>query len=148
MKTLQFGIASIVDSNTGHGLPHPGGGIDYSAAENTAHHLPARSVTTLAQRIGARVTTAMRALRERREQHSGIQQLARLDDHMLEDIGFSRADISATQTSQLDLGQLAAQRREQESMDRLTLRKVETGSQIPVTDKAINAALYTPAKCA
>ena len=143
MKTLQFGIASIVDSNTGHGLPHTGGGIDYSAAANTAHHIPARSTTTLAQRIGARVTTAMRALRERREHQRGIRQLASLDDHMLEDIGFSRADISDTQMSQL-----AAQRREPESTDRLTLSKVETGNQIPITDKAINEALYTPAKCA
>jgi hypothetical protein len=43
---------------------------------------------------------------------------------------------------------LALCHRRSESMDRLTLRKVETGSQIPVTDKAINEALYTPAKCA
>jgi uncharacterized protein YjiS (DUF1127 family) len=148
MKALQFGIASIVDSNTGHGLVHTGGRIDYGTAENDAHRIRSKTVTTLAQRIGKRVVAVLQTLRERRAQQRDIQQLARLNDHLLDDIGFSRGDISAAQSGQINLEQLAAGRRESQDSKRLQLRQVQTESQILVTDIAINEALYTRANCA
>ncbi len=148
MKALQFGIASIVDSNTGHGLVHTGGRIDYGTAENDAHRIRSRTITTLAQRIGERVVAVLQTLRERRAHNRGIQQLAGLNDHLLEDIGFSRGDISAVQSGQINLEQLTVQRYESENRDRLKLRKIQTGRHNPVTDNAINEALYTRANCA
>jgi uncharacterized protein YjiS (DUF1127 family) len=148
MKALQFGIASIVDSNTGHGLVHTGGRIDYGTAANDAHRIRSRTVITLAQRIGERVVAVLQTLRERRAHNRGIQQLAGLDDRLLEDIGFSRGDISAVQSGQINLEQLAVQRHESENRGRPKLRKIQTGRHNPVTDIAINEAPYTRANCA
>jgi uncharacterized protein YjiS (DUF1127 family) len=148
MKLLQLGIASIVDSNTGHGLVHIGGRIDYAVAENNAHYIRSKTVTILVQRIGERIATALRSLREGRAHQRGILQLARLNDHLLDDIGLTRGDISAVQTGQIDLQQLAAERRESQHSKPLQLREVQTESHNPVTDYASNDALYTRANCA
>jgi uncharacterized protein YjiS (DUF1127 family) len=148
MNLLQIGIASIVDSNTGYGLPHTAGRIDYTAAETRAQQIRSRTLATLAQRIGEKIAQAMQALSENREHRRGLQQLADLDDHMLDDVGFSRGDISAAQAGQINLGQLAIRRRESQAGDRLQLQKLEITSQNPATDDAINEALYSGANCA
>jgi uncharacterized protein YjiS (DUF1127 family) len=148
MNLLQIGIASIVDSNTGYGLPHPAGRIDYTAAETRAQQIRSKTLTILAQRISDRIAQAMQALSGNREHRRGLQQLADLDDHMLDDVGFSRGDISAAQAGQIDLGQLAMRRRESPAGNRLQLQKLEITSQNPVTDSAINEALYTRENCA
>ena len=148
MKALQFGIASIVDSNTGYGLVHTGGRIDYATAENDAHRIRSRTITTLAQRIGESVVAVLQTLRERRAHNRGIQQLTGLNDHLLEDIGFGRGDISAVQSGQINLEQLAVQRHESENRGHLKLRKIQTSKHELIIDKAINEALYTRANCA
>ncbi|MDC1287475.1 DUF1127 domain-containing protein [Gammaproteobacteria bacterium] len=148
MKTLQFGIASIVDSNTGNGLPHTDGRIDYAVAEKNAQHIRSKTVTTLAQRIGKAITTAIRILREQREHKRNIQLLAGLNDHMLEDIGLSRGEVNAAQLGQIDLQQLMARQHEPSYGKRLQLRSVQTSNHNPVIDNASNEALYTGAKCA
>jgi len=148
MKTLQFGIASIVDSNTGNGLPHSGGHIDYAVAEQYAQHIRSKTVTTLAQRIGAKITTAIRILRELREHKRNIQQLVGLNDRMLEDIGLKRGDVNAAQLGQIDLQQLMARQHEPNHGKRLQLRSIKTSNHNPVIDNASNEALYTGAKCA
>jgi len=148
MKALQFGIAAIVDSNTGHGLPHTGGRIDFGAAEKNAQHIRSKSVTTLAQRIGEKITTAIRILRERRDHKREIQQLARLNDRMLADIGLRRGDVNAAQLGQIDLQQLHARQHEPNYGKRLQLRSIQTSNHKPVIDNASNEALYTGTKCA
>jgi uncharacterized protein YjiS (DUF1127 family) len=148
MKALQFGIASIVDSNTGHGLPRIVWRRDFGAAEKNAQHLRSKTVTTLEQRIGEKITTAIRILRERREHKRNIQQLARLNDRTLEDIGLSRGDIGAAQLGQIDLQQLVARRHEPNYGKRLQLRSVRTSNHTPVIDNAGNEALYSGTKCA
>jgi uncharacterized protein YjiS (DUF1127 family) len=148
MKLIQIGIASIVDSNTGFGLVHTAGRIDYAAAQARAHHIRSRTLATFAQRIKERIAQALQALSDNREHRRGLQQLAGLDDHMLDDIGFSRGDIGAAQAGHIDLGQLAIRRRESQAGDRLRLQNLEITSQNPATDNAINEALYSGANCA
>jgi uncharacterized protein YjiS (DUF1127 family) len=148
MKLVQFGIAAIVDSTTGYGLAHTSGRIDYTAAQARAHHIRSRTLTILAQRISEKIAQAIQTLSETREHRRGMQQLAGLDDHMLDDIGFSRGDISAAQAGQIDLGQLARRRRESQDNNSLQLQKLLITRQSPVTDNAINEALYSGANCA
>ena len=148
MKLIQLGIASIVDSNTGHGLLHAGGRIDYGSAENDAHYSRSRTVNTLVQRTGERIAIVLRTLHERREHKRGVQILARLSDHLLDDIGFSRGDISAAQTGQIDREQLAAGRRESQHSKRLQLSEVLTENHNSLSDKATNEAMYVRANCA
>ena len=44
MKLFQFAVASIVDANTGNGLLHSGGRIDYTAAEHHGRAIRAKTV--------------------------------------------------------------------------------------------------------
>ena len=77
MKLIQLGIASIVDTNTGNGFPHPAGGIDYAAAENHAHRIRSKSVITLLQRIGEKISSTLQAVQQHREYSRRIRRLAR-----------------------------------------------------------------------
>ena len=148
MKLIQLGIASIVDTNTGNGFPHSAGGIDYAAAENHAHRIRSRSVITLLQRIGEKINSTLQALYQRREHRRGIQRLTRLNDRMLEDIGFTRGDVIAAQQGQIDLPQLEARRNEGTSSPVVPLRNVAGIHSKADNRSAINEATYARAKCA
>jgi uncharacterized protein YjiS (DUF1127 family) len=148
MKLIQLGIASIVDANTGNGFPHSAGGIDYAAAENHAHRIRSRSVITLLQRIGEKISSTLQALYQRREQRHGIQQLTRLNDHILEDIGFTRGDVIAAQQGKIDMSQLEARRNENTSSAVVPLRNVAGIHSKADSRSAINEAIYASAKCA
>ncbi len=148
MKLIQLGIASIVDANTGNGFPHITGGIDYAAAENHAHRIRSRSVITLLQRIGEKINSTLQALDQRRAQRRGIQQLTRLNDHMLEDIGLTRGDVIAAQQGQIDLSQLEARRNKGTSSAVVPLRNVAGIHSNADNRSAINEAIYARAKCA
>ena len=148
MKLIQLGIASIVDTNTGNGFPHYAGGIDYAAAENHAHRIRSRSVITLLQRIGEKISSTLQALQQRHEQRRGIEQLTRLNDRTLEDIGLTRGDVSAVQLGQIDLSQLEARRNEGTSSAVVPLRNVAGIHGKADNRSAINEATYASAKCA
>jgi uncharacterized protein YjiS (DUF1127 family) len=148
MKLIQLGIASIVDTNTGNGFPHYAGGIDFAAVENHAHRIRSRSVITLLQRIGEKINSTLQALYQRREQRRGIQRLTRLNDRMLEDIGFTRGDVIAAQQGQIDLSQLKARRNEGTSSPAIPLRNVAGIHGKADNHSAINDATYASAKCA
>ena len=148
MKLIQLGIASIVDTNTGSVLPYTTGGIDYAAAENHAHRIRSRSIITLLQRIGEKISSTLQALYQRREQRRGIQRLTRLNDHILKDIGFTRGDVIAAQQGQIDLPQLEARRYKGSSRAVVPLRNVAGIRSKADNRSAINEAIYASAKCA
>jgi uncharacterized protein YjiS (DUF1127 family) len=148
MKLIQLGIASIVDANTGSVFPHTTGGIDYAAAENHAHRIRSRSVITLLQRIGEKISSTLQALYQRSEQRRGIQRLSQLNDRTLEDIGFTRGDVIAAQLGQIDLSQLEARRYEGTSSAVVPLRNVAGIHRKADNHSAINDAIYASAKCA
>lgn len=147
MKLIQLGIASIVDANTGNGFPHSAGGIDYAAAENHAHRIRSRSVITLLQRIGEKISSTLQAVQQHRESSRRIRGLARLNDHILEDIGFTRSDVTAAQLGQIDLPQLVARRNEGRSQP-VTIRNVAGIHSKTANRSAINESTYAMAKCA
>ena len=95
MKHLQFAIASIVDANTGFGLHHGGGKVDYEAEERAARTLRSRSVHAFFGAIGGIVRDAVAAHREKARQRRALEELSHLNDHFLEDIGLTRGDIAA-----------------------------------------------------
>ena len=148
MKLIQLGIASIVDTNTGNGLPFSTGSIDYAAAENHAHRIRSRSVITLLQLIRDKISSNLQALQQRREQRRGIERLTQLNDHMLEDIGLTRGDVSAAQLGQIDLSQLEARRNEYVSSPPVPLRNVAGIHSKADNRSAINEPTYARAKCA
>ena len=148
MKLIQLGIASIVDTNTGNGFPHSTGGIDYVAAENYAHKIRSRSVITLLQRVGEKINSTLQVLYQRHEHRREIQQLTRLNDRTLEDIGLTRGDVIAAQLGQIDLPQLQARRNEGTSSAVIPLRNVAGTHSKAENHSAINDAIYASAKCA
>ena len=148
MKLIQLGIASIVDANTGSVFPRTTGGIDYAAAENHAHRIRARSVSTFLQRIGEKINSKLQALYQNREQRRGIQRLAGLNDRLLDDIGVTRGDVIAAQREQIDLPQLEARRYEDSSSAIVAVRNVAGIHGKADNQAATNEAIYASAKCA
>ncbi len=148
MKSIQFAIASIVDANTGHGLPQNTSEIDYRAANHRAHVIRSRSFIHSLERIGKAVVDGLKAHNKRREQRRRIDSLSRLNDHMLDDIGLVRGDIIAAQSGQISLAQLEAQRTTDKGNAILHSQGTTGVALNPVTTSAANEALYAEAKCA
>ena len=148
MNLFQFAVASIVDANTGQGLSHRGGQIDYAAAERNGRSIRAKSVIAVLQRIRQGVSSTFAGLGEYRARQQGIQQLARLDNHSLEDIGFTRGDIIALQTGQIDLQQLEARRTSNLDTNRVRSRTRYHAGRVTELRSASNEAVFASAKCA
>ena len=148
MKSIQFAIASIVDANTGHGLPQNTREIDYQAVSHRAHVIRSRSFTHSLARIGKTLVDGLKAYYSGREQRRSIDSLSRLNDHMLDDIGLVRGDIIAVQAGQISLAQLEAQRTTERGNAILYSPGTSAVALSPVTTNAANEALYAEAKCA
>jgi uncharacterized protein YjiS (DUF1127 family) len=147
MKHFQFAIASIVDANTGHGLPQGGGG-DYRAQELRSRSIRSQSVHALLGAIAQRVRDNVTAYRDRLRQRRAIEELAQLSDHYLDDIGLTRGDIAAVRLGQSSLELLNAERRARlaaASLDNLDTHRVDT--RVSNAD-AVNEEVYAAAKCA
>jgi uncharacterized protein YjiS (DUF1127 family) len=148
MKSLQFAVASIVDANTGQGLAHNGGRIDYAAAAQHGRTIRAKSIIALYRLIKAQLGKAFSNYRERAAQRHQLADLAQLDDRLLKDIGLSRGDMIAVELGQVTLQQLDAQHRNDY---RNELPNLTTASQIgeqTLKLDAVNQAVYAEAKCA
>jgi len=148
MKLLQFAVASVVDTNTGFGLSHNGGKIDYAAAAQHGRAIRSKSIIALYKQIKNQLGSAISSYRERARQRRQITTLVQLDDHLLKDIGLSRGDVYAVELGQVTLQQLDAQRRNSnrnEILDLTTsLRIGQQGLQLD----AVNEALYNESRCA
>jgi uncharacterized protein YjiS (DUF1127 family) len=149
MNTFQFAIASIVDANTGNGLVHNGGKIDYAAAASRGNRIRAKTIITLFGLASRRLSKAIASIRERRAEKRRISQLARLNDHILEDIGISRGDVVALRLGQIDFEQLET-RRDQNRSAAARLQPVATtrGIDNRVRRDAFNEAVFAKARCA
>lgn len=148
MKSLQFAVASIVDANTGHGLAHNGGRIDYAAAARNGRAIRGKSIIALYRLIKAQLGKAFSNYQERAAQRRQLADLAQLDNRLLKDIGLSRGDVIAVELGQVTLQQLDAQRRNDY---RNELPDLTTASQIgeqTLKLDAVNQAVYAEVKCA
>jgi len=148
MKHFQFAIASIVDANTGYGLPHGGGKVGYEAEEKRARALRSRSVHDFFSAIGSSIRDILADYRERSRQRRAIDELSRLNDHYLDDIGLTRGDIAAVRLGQTSLEALDSDRRE-----RLAVAPLDTVDTAVVDDRAratdaVNEADYGASRCA
>jgi len=148
MKLLQFAVASIVDANTGNGLVHNEGRIDYAAAIQHGRTIRVKSIIALYKLIKERLGNALSSYRERASQRRQLVTLAQLDDHLLKDIGISRGDVFAVELGQMTLQQLDAQRRNNSQNELSTLTTVDQTGRQPLQLDAVNEAVYHEAKCA
>jgi uncharacterized protein YjiS (DUF1127 family) len=147
MKPLHFAIASIVAANTGFGLHQGSERIDYARAEQEAHSLRSRSFTRFVGRIGEGIAASIARLRRYRDYRRGVNQLAALSDHHLEDIGVNRGDIVSLQLNQIDATELEARRGENRGKIRVQLSKPRDQTKRNVRHAA-NDAIFASAKCA
>ena len=148
MKILQLAVASIVDANTGYGLAHSGGRIDYSAQARHGRTIRAKSIVALYGLLKEQLSKSISSYHEHVKQRRQFAVLGQLDDHLLRDIGLSRGDLIAAELGQVNLQQLDAERhngKQNELPDLTTADRVD-----PLTRQlsAINEAVYAEAKCA
>jgi len=148
MKLLQFGVASIVDANTGNGLPYNVGRIDYAAAAQHGRTIRAKSIIALYNLIKDKLGNAISSYRERALKRRQLAALTQLDDHLLKDIGLSRGDVFAVELGQVTLEQLDAQRRNDYQHELPGLTTVDQIGQQSLQLDAVNEAVYNEAKCA
>jgi uncharacterized protein YjiS (DUF1127 family) len=147
MKSFHFAIASIVDANTGFGFEQGSERIDYAAAEHRARKIRSHSFTTFLGRISQGITTRFAEFRRYLEYRSGVNQLAALGDHILEDIGVSRGDVIALQLNQIDATELEARRVANQSAIWVQLSKPHHQTRLNERH-AVNDAIFASTKCA
>jgi len=148
MKLFQFAVASIVDANTGNGLVHAGGRVDYTAAADHGRAIRAKTVAALIGLIKSRISNAISTYKERARQRSGLSELSRLDDRLLKDIGLTRGDLIAVELGQTTLAELAPLRGVDNVAETL---KLTVANQINEQDQdiyAVNETDYVEQKCA
>jgi uncharacterized protein YjiS (DUF1127 family) len=148
MKLLQLAVASIVDANTGNGLAHNEGRIDYAAAAQHGRTIRAKSIIALYSLLKDKLGNVFLSYRERALKRRQLADLAQLDDHLLKDIGFSRGDVFAVQLGQVTLEQLKAQRRSVSQDELPNLTAIDRIGQQSLKLDAVNEAVYHAAKCA
>lgn len=148
MKLIQFAVASIVDANTGNGLAHNEGRIDYAAAAQHGRNIRAKSIIALYSLIKEKLRNAISSYRERAIRRHQFVALTQLDDHLLKDIGLSRGDVIAVELGQMTLEQLDAQRRNNFRDELPALQAVDQIGQQSLQLDAVNEAAYNEVKCA
>ena len=147
MKLFQFAIASIVDVNTGNGLPLAIGQGEKFTARPGSRRTLGRTLVDYLERVGSGISVARIVLGKRRALKRSLQSLSQLSDHLLEDIGLSRGDVMAAELRQIDLAQLESRRVDNRGNDRAGLRRSNI-RKISQTGNALNEALFARAKCA
>jgi uncharacterized protein YjiS (DUF1127 family) len=148
MKLIQFAVASIVDANTGHGLVHRSGKIDYPAAEQRGHRIRAHSISDLVTSISKLIGKVKSIYQARAELRRDLGELSRLNEHQLRDIGVSRGDLFEVEMGNITLVELNARRHSDHARDGLNLielNQVGAGTQ---QRQAVNERLFNEAKCA
>lgn len=148
MNAFQFGIASIIDSNTGYGLPHGMAQSVVPAGGNGSGRNRSKIFFDYLLRVRSGISAARIVLRERRELRKSLRQLNHLSDRMLEDIGLTRGDIIAANSGLMDRQQLEEQRILNRGEGHALLRQA-AGRAADLEDrKAVNEAEFAGAKCA
>ena len=148
MKLLQLAVASIVDANTGYGMAHSGGRIDYPAQIRHGRTIRARSIAALYSLVKEQLSKAISSYHEHVKQRRQLALLGQLNDHLLRDIGLSHGDLIAAELGQVTLQQLDAKRgndKQNELSDLTTAARVDRQT---LQLGAVNEAVYAEAKCA
>lgn len=148
MNMFQFAVASIVDANTGNGLVHGGGKIDYAAAESYGRRIRSKSFFDLLAAIGTGLGGFISNYWARAKQRRELNLLLKLNDHMLDDIGFTRGDLYAARAGEIDLAELDNRRHGEQRYD---LPKMTSPGSIEMLKTALDATneqIFEQARCA
>jgi uncharacterized protein YjiS (DUF1127 family) len=148
MKLLQLAVASIVDANTGYGLAHSGGRIDYSAQARHGRTIRAKSIVALYGLLKEQLSKSISSYHEHVKQRRQFAVLGQLNDHQLRDIGLSRGDLIAAELGQVNLQQLDAKRHNGKQNELPDLPTADRVDPQTLQLSAINEAVYAEAKCA
>jgi uncharacterized protein YjiS (DUF1127 family) len=148
MKLFQFAVASIVDANTGNGLVHTGGRIDYAAAEHRGRTIRAKTVAAVLSLIKGQISNAISTYKVRARQRRGLSQLSRLDNRLLKDIGLTRGDLIAVELGHATLEDLAPQHRAGNVVEALNLIVPNQMNEQDLDIDAVNETYYVEQKCA
>ena len=148
MKLLQIAVASIVDANTGYGLAHSGGRIDYSAQARNGRSIRAKSIMALYGLVKEQLSKSISSYHEHVKQRRQLALLGQLNDNLLRDIGLSRGDLIAAELGQVNLPQLDAERRNSKQNELPELTTADRVDQQTLQLNAVNEAIYAGTKCA
>jgi len=148
MKLLQIAVASIVDANTGYGLAHSGGRIDYSAQARNGRSIRAKSIMALYALVKEQLGKSISSYYEHVKQRRQLALLGQLNDHLLRDIGLSRGDLIAAELGQVNLQQLDTKHRNSKQNELSDLTTADRVDPQTLQLSAINEAVYAEAKCA
>lgn len=148
MKLLQFAVASIVDANTGNGLVHGGGRIDYAAAEQRGRAIRANTVAALISLIRGQISNAISTYKERARQRRGLSELSRLDDRLLKDIGITRGDLVTVELGHTTLAELSPLHRTDKVTETLNLAVPNQTIESDQDIDAVNETYFVEQKCA
>ena len=148
MKLLQFAVASIVDANTGYGLAHHGGSIDYAAAAQHGRTIRAKSIVAVYKLIKDQLGNAISSYRARSRKSRQIAALVQLDDHLLKDIGLTRGDVFSVEMGLVTLEQLDAKRSNEYQNKLLGVSTTAQVGQQTLQLDAVNEAVFAGKKCA
>ena len=146
MKLFQFAVASIVDANTGYGFTHNLDKIDYDAEIVNSRNIRSQSIVNMLGLVVQRVANSVDRYKDRLQQRRNLNQLYRLNDHLLRDIGLTTGDLNSVSEGQISVDQLNSNRRD---------NLIEEGRQTTVQTIAVNQILqasnqdsFSEVKCA
>ncbi len=111
MKLLEFAIASIVDANTGHGLEGQNLSVNYASEIHRGREIRSKSVLALFASIKHRIGQVISNYRVRAYNRRAINEISKLSDRLLGDIGIERYELAQLRAGLITLEELEASRR-------------------------------------
>lgn len=148
MNMFQFAVASIVDANTGNGLIHSNGKLDYAAAESHGRTIRAKSIFELLASIRSRLVGIATRYRAAAKQRRELRVLMNLNDHLLDDIGLSRGDLNAVWLGAVTLDELHARYRAARSSGQVQRNEMTADDSVDIELDAVNEQFFDARKCA
>ena len=144
MNLIVNAVSSIVDAQT-HYLD-ASSAPDYRDRERHGRSIRARSVLASLDRLGNWIGVKVGQFRARFDERRQVNQLLRLNDHLLQDIGLSRADLLAVLAGFRRLADLDAARGRGQAFGSLAPARQPSNKIEP--GKAANEAEFGLARCA
>ncbi len=148
MKLFQYAVASIVDANTGNGLLHHHDAPDYDALEQHGRRIRSQSVIDLFALIKARLVAAVADYRAELKQRRNLRSLQGLNDHLLQDMGLTRADLYSVELGVTNLDELNSNRVSARGDHHLAADRLPGSEGVDQALDASNEALFDQKKCA
>jgi len=118
MKLLSLAIASLVDANTNQGYTRQ----YLESSEEVAGHVQrarsnrSRVILSLFSKISDALRGFVERSRARAENRQAVEQLLRMNEHMLLDIGLTHSDVKSVDAGLISLDELSERRQANHSV--------------------------------